>query len=76
MLTPNYAVAIYMCLRSSSVKEKAYAGAKPHGHCQPQGQIQEAKGEIFCSHFLHAGQCRVQMWSDVIVATRDCMTGV
>ncbi len=48
----------------------------PYGHRHPQGQIQEAKGEVFCSHFLHAGQCRVQMWSAVVVAIRNCTTGL
>ena len=48
----------------------------PYGHRHPQAQIQEAKGEVFCSHFLHAGQCRVQMWSAVVVAIRNCTTGL
>jgi hypothetical protein len=47
---------------------------RPYGHRQPQAQIQEAIGEVFCSHFLHAGQCRVHMWSAVTVVTRACTT--
>jgi hypothetical protein len=44
------------------------APAKPHGHRHPQVQTQESRGKVFCINSLHAGQCRVQVWSGAVGA--------
>jgi hypothetical protein len=47
----------------------------PHGHRHPQAQIQGSRGEVFCSHFPHVGQCRVQMCFAAVSVSRDCTMG-